>query len=47
MIANWPPLTSALNAINRSMGLDDLYPFTLAPTVVEKLAFVHECVEGS
>ena len=23
------------------MGLDDLYPFVLAPTVIEKLAFVH------
>ena len=34
----------ALNAINRSMGRDDLYPFVLAPAVVEKLRLVHELV---
>jgi hypothetical protein len=38
------PLTYALNAVNRSMGRDDLYPFTLAPGVIEKLSFVHERV---
>jgi hypothetical protein len=26
------------------MGKEDLYPFVLAPTVVEKLAFVHRLV---
>jgi hypothetical protein len=40
----WLPLTYALNAVNRSMGRDDLYPFTLAPVVIEKLSFVHERV---
>ena len=44
IIANWLPLTYALNAVNRSMGSEDLYPFTLAAPVVEKLAFVHACV---
>jgi hypothetical protein len=32
----------ALNHVNRSMGLDDLYPFVLPDTVRDKLAFVHE-----
>jgi hypothetical protein len=32
IIADWLPLTYALNAVNRSMGHEDLYPFTLAPT---------------
>jgi hypothetical protein len=41
VIAAWLPLTSALNAVNRSMGKDDLYPFVLTPTVVAKLGFVH------
>lgn len=41
LLANWLPLTYALNAVNRSMGAGDLYPFTLAPRVIEKLAFVH------
>jgi hypothetical protein len=44
IVEQWLPLTYALNAVNRSMGHDDLYPFTLAPTVIEKLAFVHERV---
>lgn len=44
IIQNWLPLTYALNAINRSMGADDLYPFTLAADVVRKLSFVHDCV---
>jgi hypothetical protein len=45
MLDNWLPLTYALNAVNRSMGLDDLYPFTLAEPVIEKLQFVHRRVQ--
>jgi len=41
VLAEWLPLTYALNALNRSMGKEDLYPFVLAPRVTEKLAFVH------
>jgi hypothetical protein len=41
---DWLPLTYALNAVNRSMGLDDLYPFTLAAPVIDKLDFVHQRV---
>lgn len=44
VLADWLPLTYALNAVNRSMGLDDLYPFTLAQPVIDKLDFVHGCV---
>ncbi len=42
IVAAWLSLSYALNAINRSMGRDDLYPFVLAPAVVEKLRLVHE-----
>ena len=28
------------------MGRDDLYPFALAPAVIEKLAFVHDRVRS-
>lgn len=41
VIADWLPLTYALNAVNRSMGRDDLYPFVLAPAVIDKLTYVH------
>jgi len=44
VIAEWLPLTYAFNAANRSMGKEDLYPFVLAPRVIEKLGFVHELV---
>ena len=41
VLGEWLPLTYALNAVNRSMGREDLYPFTLAQPVIDKLAFVH------
>lgn len=42
ILGEWLPLTYALNAVERSMGKDDLYPFVLAPEVVGKIGFVHE-----
>ncbi|MBV8912228.1 MAG: putative zinc-binding peptidase [Acetobacteraceae bacterium] len=42
----WMPLTIALNAMNRSMGLGDLYPFVLSPTVIRKLSFIHDLVHA-
>jgi hypothetical protein len=41
ILADWLPLSYALNAVNRSMGRDDLYPFVLNPPVIEKLSWVH------
>src|SRR5262245_7908949 len=41
IIDSWLPLTFAMNSINRSMGLTDLYPFVLGPGVILKLSFVH------
>jgi hypothetical protein len=40
----WLPLTYALNAMNRSMGADDIYPFVIPPPVVDKLGFIDELV---
>ncbi len=40
----WQGLTIALNALNRSMGLPDAYPFALTPQVELKLAFIHELI---
>jgi hypothetical protein len=47
LIAGWLPLTTALNSLNRSMGLPDLYPFVLAEPAIAKLRFVHEVIEAS
>jgi len=46
IVDTWLPLTYALNAVNRSMGKDDLYPFVLSAPVMAKLAFVHDLVAG-
>jgi hypothetical protein len=40
-------LTFAVNSINRSMGIPDLYPFVLTPTVIVKLAFIHDCIHAN
>ena len=36
------PLTIAVNHVNRSMGLSDLYPFVLSEAALRKLVFVHD-----
>jgi len=43
-LADWVPLTVAMNCINRSMGQPDLYPFVLSKPVEEKLGFIHNLV---
>ena len=43
----WLPMTYALNALNRSMGVNDIYPFVLTPRVVEKLGFIDELVRDA
>src|SRR5208282_2503197 len=42
LVQAWLALTFAVNSINRSMGLRDLYPFVLGPLAVEKLTFVQQ-----
>jgi hypothetical protein len=42
LIEAWLALTFAVNSINRSMGLHDLYPFVLGPQAVAKLQFVQQ-----
>lgn len=44
LLGAWLPLTVALNAMNRSMGQPDLYPFALPQPVLDKLGFVHDLV---
>jgi hypothetical protein len=47
MLEAWVPMTYALNAISRSMGAPDLYPFVLTPEIEEKLAFIDTVVRES
>jgi hypothetical protein len=46
IVKAWLPFVFAMNNVNRSMGQLDLYPFVLAPKVVEKLGFVHALILG-
>jgi hypothetical protein len=47
IVQAWLGLTLALNAMSRSIGESDLYPFVLSNEVIEKLDFVHRCVESA
>lgn len=44
LAASWPALTVAFNAINRSLGQRDVYPFVSTPAIEAKLAFVHALI---
>ncbi|WP_422082032.1 zinc-binding metallopeptidase family protein [Ulvibacterium sp.] len=37
-------LTGAVNSLNRSMGISDIYPFVVPYKVYEKLQFVHQLI---
>jgi hypothetical protein len=41
LVDAWLPLTFAFNSINRSMGIGDLYPFTLGARTMPKLTYVY------
>jgi hypothetical protein len=47
LLDTWIPLTYALNAINRSMGEADVYPFIISPEVKSKLEFIDRLTRGA
>jgi hypothetical protein len=47
MFERWIPLSGALNAVNRGMGLPDLYPFVIPEASVKKLRFIHDLIGTS
>jgi hypothetical protein len=46
VVEAWLELTFAVNSLNRSMGLRDLYPFVLGPSAVVKLTFVQQRIRA-
>lgn len=46
LMNDWATLSIGLNALNRSMGLPDAYPFVLSAPALDKLRFVHELITG-
>jgi hypothetical protein len=47
IIGAWTDLTIALNAVNRSMGLHDTYPFVISTAAANKLSFISDVVSGA
>jgi hypothetical protein len=47
VVTAWLPFVFAMNSVNRAIGSKDLYPFVLAPAVIEKLKFIHRLVQKS
>jgi hypothetical protein len=44
VLGRWHGTALALNAVSRSMGRQDLYPFVITPGVARKLGYVHGLV---
>jgi hypothetical protein len=44
IVQRWLPVSQFINAMNRSLGVADGYPFVLSAPVVAKLQFIHEVV---
>ena len=44
LLASWNPVAYSMNELNRSMGLNDAYPFQLTRAVKGKLHFVHMAI---
>jgi hypothetical protein len=44
LLASWNPVAYTMNELNRSMGLNDAYPFQLTKAVKGKLHFVHMAI---
>ncbi|QXZ09529.1 putative zinc-binding peptidase [Comamonas sp. Y33R10-2] len=44
MQAQWVPLTLLHNSLNRSLGLEDAYPFSISAMAWSKLRFVHDLI---
>ncbi len=47
MLKAWHGLTHTLNNLNRSLGLNDAYPFVLSAPAVDKMRFVHEVIKNA
>ena len=47
LVNAWVPLTIAMNAMNRSIGNSDFYPFVLSEIISGKLQFIHSLIHGA
>ncbi|WP_202944689.1 putative zinc-binding metallopeptidase [Desulforapulum autotrophicum] len=42
----WMDFSVIFDSLNRSMGLDDAYPFVLTQSVRTKLSFIHHAIHN-
>ncbi len=47
LIQHWLPVSQFVNAMNRSLGSSDSYPFVVTGQVIQKLDFVHRVVRAA
>lgn len=47
ILEQWLPVSQFVNAMTRSLGIADGYPFVLSAPVLEKLQFIHEVVQAT
>ena len=47
LIADWLPITFAVNSLNRTMGQPDLYPFIIAPPAAAKMEYIRRLIRKS
>lgn len=47
LLGEWMRLTVIMNALARSVGAPDTYPFTFSPGVCSKLEFVHQVIHAT
>ena len=46
ILDKWMNFSIILNSLNRSMGMNDAYPFVLTQSVRTKLSFVHHAIHN-
>ena len=44
LVAQWVPLTTLVNSLNRSLGQNDAYPFALSEGALRKLQYIHDVI---
>lgn len=47
LLGEWMRLTVIMNALARSVGAPDTYPFTFSPGVCSKLEFIHQVIHAT
>ncbi|MDM0116555.1 putative zinc-binding peptidase [Variovorax sp. J22R133] len=46
VVEQWLPVSQFINAMDRSLGSHDSYPFIIVPPVIQKLDFIHRVVRA-